>query len=60
MTSATAAERADRQSPADDLPERRQVGNDPEPLLSAAGADPEAGDDLIEDQQRAVRVGQLA
>ena len=55
-----AAEGADRKPAADDLPEHRQVGADAEPLLRAAARDPEAGDHLVEDEQRARRVAELA
>src|SRR5262245_49367587 len=55
-----AAEGADRKPAADDLPEHRQLGVDPEPLLRAAAGDPEAGDHLVEDEQRPRGVAQLA
>ena len=38
------------------LPKHDEVGRDAERCLRAAGAEPEAGDDLVEDQQRARRV----
>ena len=47
------AERADRQAAADDLAEAPQVGGDARPLGGATEAEPEAGDDLVEEQQRA-------
>ena len=53
-----AAERGERQAAADDLPEHRQVGRDAEPLLRAAARDAEAGDHLVEDEQRARRVAE--
>ena len=48
-----AAERADRQAAADHLAEAGEVGADAEQLLGAAAGDAEAGDHLVEDQQRA-------
>jgi hypothetical protein len=53
-----AAERRQRESATEDLAERGEIGRDAEPLLRAAGPEPEAGDDLVEDQQRAVLVAQ--
>ena len=50
-----AAERRERQAAADDLAEDRQVGQDAEALLRAAARDAEAGDHLVEDEQRAAR-----
>ena len=46
------ADRADRQATADHLAEAREVGPDVVLRLRAARPDPEAGDDLVEDQQR--------
>ena len=50
---APAADGADRQAAADDLAERREVGRDVVLRLRAAGVEPEPGDHLVEDQQRA-------
>ena len=50
----------DRHPAADDLAERRQVGRDAEPRLRPAEPEPEAGDDLVEDEQGAVGAGRLA
>src|SRR5690606_25911999 len=47
----------DWQSAADHLPQRRQIRCHAVPLLRPPGGDAEAGHDLIEDQQRAVLVG---
>ncbi len=47
------AERGGRVAVADGLGERREVGRDPEVLGRPAAGDPEAGLDLVEDQQRA-------
>ena len=55
-----AAERRERQAAADDLAEHRQVGQDAVPLLRAAAGDAEAGDHLVEDQQRARDVAEPA
>ena len=55
-----AAVGADRHAAADDLAERREVGPDAEARLGAAGTDAEAGDHLVEDEQRAVGPGRLA
>ena len=55
-----AAERGERQPAADDLAEDRQVGRDAVALLRAAAGDAEAGDHLVEDEQRARRVAELA
>ncbi len=44
----------------DDLAEHGQVGQDAGQLLRAALGQPEAGDDLVEDEQRARRRGALA
>ena len=46
-----------RQAAADDLAQARQIGRDAVELLGAAVGNPEPGDDLVEDQQRAVGVG---
>ena len=54
MMSRATAVRADGQSAADDLAQAGQVGRDAEALLGAAARDAETGDDLVEDQQRAV------
>ena len=56
---APAAEGADRQAAADDLPERREIGPDPEPLLGAAPRGPER-DHLVEDQYNIMSLGDLA
>ena len=56
----TPAERGERQPAADDLAQDGQIGADAEPLLRAAAADPEAGDDLVEDEQRAGGVAERA
>ena len=53
-----AAERRRRQPAADDLAEDRQVGRDAVALLRAAAGDAEAGDHLVEDEQRAARVAE--
>ena len=42
------------------LPMTVRSGSDAGELLGAAGRDAEAGDDLVEDEQRAVGVGALA
>ena len=55
-----AADRGDREAAAEPLGQRGQVRGDAEPLLRAAPAEPESGDDLVEDQQRAVRAGLAA
>ena len=60
MISAAAAERREREAAADDLPEDRQVGPDAEALLRAAAGDAEAGDHLVEDEQRARGVAERA
>ena len=49
----SAAESGQRQAAADDLPQHGEVGQDAEPLLRAAAGDPEAGDHLVEDEERA-------
>ncbi len=54
-----AAEGADGQAAADDLPHRRQVGPDAVTALGAPVADAER-DHLVEDEQRAEALGQLA
>ena len=51
---------ADGQAAADDLAENREVRADAVQLLCSARCDAEAGDDLVEDQQRARLRGQLA
>jgi hypothetical protein len=56
MTSRLAAEGADRHAAADDLAERGEVGAHAGELLHAAARHPEAGHDLVEDQQGAVAV----
>ena len=48
------------QAAADDLAQGRQVGRDSVPSLGTAVGDPEAGHDLVEDEHRAVLLGQLA
>ena len=53
------AEGRERQTAADDLAEDGQVGQDAVALLRAAARDAEAGDHLVEDEQRAGRVAQL-
>src|SRR6185369_11953605 len=55
-----AAVRADRHAPADDLAETRKVRHDAGGALEATETDAEAGDDLVEDQQRAVVVAERA
>src|SRR3954468_22066500 len=45
-------ERSQRQPAADDLAEDREIRRDAVQLLRAAASDAEAGDDLVEDQQR--------
>ncbi len=57
---ARAAERRRRQAAADDLAHHGQVGFDPVELLGAAAGDAEAGDHLVEDQQRPGLAGRLA
>ena len=56
----SAAVRADRHTATDDLPQRRQVGPDTEPRLRPAALEPETGDDLVEHEQGAVSLGDLA
>jgi hypothetical protein len=51
---APTAESADGQTAADDFAQTRQIGKDAVPLLGAAPGDPEASDDLVEDEDRAV------
>ena len=53
-----AAERRRRQAAADDLAEDREVGRDAVALLRPAARDAEAGDHLVEDEQRPARVAQ--
>ena len=55
-----AAVRPDRHPAADDLAQRGEVRPDAEPRLGAAGPEPEPGDHLVEDEQRAVGAGRLA
>src|SRR5581483_6114669 len=55
-----AAERSEREPPAHDLPQDRQVGRDPEAALRTAAAEAEAGDHLVEYEQRARRVAERA
>jgi len=55
-----AADRADGEPAADDLPEGGDVGDDAEfPLCTPEPPDPEAGDHLVEDEQRPGCVTQL-
>ena len=54
------AERRAREPAAHDLAEGRHVRRDPEPRLGAAVADPEAGDHLVEDQDRPALGGPFA
>ncbi len=44
---------ADRKAATDDLSQHREIGSDAVALLGAARRDPEAGDHLVEDEQRA-------
>ena len=62
MISSAPADGADRQAAADDLAERGQVGRHVVLRLGAAATEPEAGDHLVEDQQRtdAVALGAQA
>ena len=53
MTSAVAADRGEREAAADDLAEHREVGRDAVAALRAGGTEPEAGDHLVADQERA-------
>ena len=53
---AAPAERGERQPAAGDLAEDGQVRDDAEALLRAAAGHAEAGDDLVEDEQRAGQV----
>ena len=55
-----ARDRTARHAARHDLGERGEVGCDAEMGLRAARCDAKAGDDLVEDQERAVRRGQLA
>src|SRR5213592_2328413 len=55
-----AAVRADRQPAADDLAEAREVGTDAVERLGAAVRHAESRNDLVEDQEGAVRVRDLA
>ena len=52
MTSHAAGDRGDRHAVAERLAVARQVGLDAVPLAGAAGREPEAGDDLVEDRRR--------
>src|SRR5207244_1262324 len=51
---------ADGEAAADDLAERGEVGRDVEALLRAAEGEAEAGHDLVEDEERAVVLRDLA
>ena len=53
ISSTRAAVGRGRQAAADDLAHDREVGQHAGQLLGAAGRDAEAGDDLVEDEQRA-------
>ena len=53
-----AAVRPDRQTAADDLSQRRQIGPNAEQLLRPAISHAEAGDHFVENQQRPVVLGQ--
>ena len=55
MSVGGAADRGEREPAADDLAEDREVGRDAEVALRAGRADAEAGDHLVEDEERAVR-----
>ena len=55
----TAAERADREAAADHLAEGDEVGTDPVDLAGAARRQPEAGHDLVDDEQRPVLAGDV-
>ena len=55
-----AADRRARHAPADDLRVGREVGRDAVALLGAAGRPAEAGDDLVEDEERPVALRHLA
>ena len=55
-----AAERRGREPAADDLAHHREVGQHTREFLRAAGRDAEAGDDLVEDQQRVVAGAEVA
>ena len=57
---ATSAVGRDRESPADDFAERREIGGDAESLARAAERDAKSRHHLVEDEQRAVRVGERA
>src|SRR5262249_56077802 len=52
--------RANGQAAADDLAETREIGTDAILHLSAAERKAEAGDDLVEDQHRAVARAEIA
>ena len=54
------AERAHRQAAADDFAEARQIRRDAEPFLRAARRQAETGHHFVENQQRAVRLRDLA
>ena len=60
MISARPPKAASGRPAADDLAEDRQVGQDAEALLGAAARDAEAGDHLVEDEQRAGGVAERA
>ena len=55
-----AAEGRKRQPAADDLPQHGEIGEHAVPLLRAAACDAEAGDHLVEDEQRARHVAEPA
>jgi len=54
------AERRERHAPAEHLSEAGQIGGDPGKLLHAASRDAEAGNHLVEDEQRAEAARKLA
>ena len=56
----SAAERGQRQPAADDLPEDGEVRHDAEQFLRAASGNAEAGDDLVEHEQRSRCVAEAA
>src|SRR5207244_12646623 len=53
-------EGGERQSTADDLAEAGEIGSDPVPALRPAPADPEPGDDLVEQEECTCPRGLLA
>src|SRR5439155_5277225 len=55
-----AAEGGERQAPAHDLAQDGEIRQDAEPLLRAASGDAEAGDHLVEDEQRPGGVAEAA